>query len=66
MGTTEMSWKIERLYHTIVNAKDLDETIAFYKILGFEVLHDRRHMAWPADAPFPSTRQSPGCSFRSA
>jgi len=42
-----MSWKIERLYHTIVNAKDLDETIAFYKTLGFEVLHDRRHMEWP-------------------
>ncbi|HEY0301845.1 MAG TPA: VOC family protein [Rhizomicrobium sp.] len=42
-----MSWMLERLYHTVVNAKDLDESVAFYKLLGFEVLDDRRHVEWP-------------------
>jgi catechol 2,3-dioxygenase-like lactoylglutathione lyase family enzyme len=41
------NWAFERLYHTIINAKNLDETIAFYRLLGFEVLHDRRHLDWP-------------------
>src|SRR5580658_1654638 len=40
-------WAFERLYHTIINAKNLDETLAFYRLLGFEVLHDRRHLDWP-------------------
>jgi len=40
-------WSLERLYHTVVNAKNLDESVAFYKRLGFEVLDDRRHVEWP-------------------
>jgi catechol 2,3-dioxygenase-like lactoylglutathione lyase family enzyme len=40
-------WALSRLYHTVVNCRDLDESVAFYKLLGFEVLNDRRHVVWP-------------------
>jgi catechol 2,3-dioxygenase-like lactoylglutathione lyase family enzyme len=40
-------WSLEHFYHTVVNAKDLDESVAFYKLLGFEVLNDRRDVEWP-------------------
>ena len=40
-------WKLENLYHTVVNARDLDESVAFYRLLGFEVLNDRRTVVWP-------------------
>jgi catechol 2,3-dioxygenase-like lactoylglutathione lyase family enzyme len=40
-------WVFENLYHTVVNARDLDESVAFYRLLGFEVLNDRRHVVWP-------------------
>jgi catechol 2,3-dioxygenase-like lactoylglutathione lyase family enzyme len=40
-------WALERLYHTVVNCRDLDESVAFYRRLGFEVLNDRRHVVWP-------------------
>jgi catechol 2,3-dioxygenase-like lactoylglutathione lyase family enzyme len=42
-------WKFESFYHTIINARDADETIAFYELLGFEILDDRRDAAWPDD-----------------
>lgn len=41
------NWSIERLYHTVINATDLDRTIAFYEGLGFKVLNDRRTVDWP-------------------
>lgn len=41
-------WALERLYHTVVNCRDLDESVAFYRRLGFEVLNDRRDVVWPA------------------
>ena len=41
------SWAIERMYHTVINATDLDRTVDFYKALGFQVLNDRRHVKWP-------------------
>ena len=40
-------WKLESLYHTVVNTRDLDESVAFYRLLGFEVLNDRRGVDWP-------------------
>ena len=43
----ERGWSIERMYHTVVNATDLDRTVAFYEALGFQVLNDRRHVRWP-------------------
>jgi catechol 2,3-dioxygenase-like lactoylglutathione lyase family enzyme len=42
-----MAWAIERMYHTVINATDLDRTVTFYKALGFEVLNDRRDVKWP-------------------
>lgn len=40
-------WAIERLYHTVINATDLDRSVAFYEALGFAVLNDRRDVDWP-------------------
>ncbi|MEO8114277.1 MAG: VOC family protein [Phenylobacterium sp.] len=40
-------WALTSLYHTVVNCRDLDESVAFYRLLGFEVLNDRRHVIWP-------------------
>src|SRR5262245_27435910 len=40
-------WKQSSLYHTVVNCRDLDESVAFYRLLGFDVLNDRRHIVWP-------------------
>ncbi|MEO8811751.1 MAG: VOC family protein [Caulobacteraceae bacterium] len=41
------NWTLQSLYHTVVNARDLDESVAFYRLLGFEVLNDRRKVDWP-------------------
>lgn len=41
------NWALTRLYHTVVNCRDLDQSVAFYRRLGFEVLNDRRHVDWP-------------------
>ncbi|HTR87976.1 MAG TPA: VOC family protein [Reyranella sp.] len=41
------NWSLERLYHTVVNARNLDESVAFYRLLGFDVLNDRRDVVWP-------------------
>ena len=40
-------WVLNRLFHTVVNCRDIDESVAFYKLLGFEVVHDRRDQVWP-------------------
>ena len=40
-------WALNSLYHTVVNCRDLDESVAFYRLLGFEVLNDRRNVVWP-------------------
>jgi catechol 2,3-dioxygenase-like lactoylglutathione lyase family enzyme len=40
-------WRLKHLYHTIINAKDADETIAFYEMLGFTIASDRRDAEWP-------------------
>lgn len=41
------AWKLDNLYHTVVNVRDLDESVAFYALLGFKVLNDRRNVDWP-------------------
>jgi catechol 2,3-dioxygenase-like lactoylglutathione lyase family enzyme len=43
----EGGWALTSLYHTVVNCRDLDESVAFYRLLGFEVLNDRREVVWP-------------------
>ena len=40
------TWKLERFYHTVINARDLQKSVDFYVMLGFEVLHDRRNLTW--------------------
>ena len=40
-------WRLESLYHTVVNTRDLDESVVFYRLLGFDVLNDRRGVDWP-------------------
>ncbi|HEX2590309.1 MAG TPA: VOC family protein [Rhizomicrobium sp.] len=41
------NWHLEHFYHTVINVRDLDESIAFYNLLGWEVLNDRRDVEWP-------------------
>jgi catechol 2,3-dioxygenase-like lactoylglutathione lyase family enzyme len=41
------TWMLEQFYHTVINAKDIDETVEFYVALGFEIIRDRRSMTWP-------------------
>ncbi len=41
------NWITERLYHTVVNVRALDESVAFYQRIGFCVLNDRRDVDWP-------------------
>jgi|SRR6185369_5885874 catechol 2,3-dioxygenase-like lactoylglutathione lyase family enzyme len=43
----DAGWALTSLYHTVVNCRDLDESVAFYKLLGFDVLNDRRQVVWP-------------------
>ncbi len=40
-------WGLTRFYHTVVNCRDLDESVAFYRLLGFDILNDRRNVDWP-------------------
>jgi catechol 2,3-dioxygenase-like lactoylglutathione lyase family enzyme len=40
-------WRLKHFYHTIVNAKNVDETVAFYEMLGFQIISDRRDAVWP-------------------
>ena len=45
---SDAGWALTNFYHTVVNCRDLDESVAFYRLLGFEVLNDRRNVKWPA------------------
>jgi catechol 2,3-dioxygenase-like lactoylglutathione lyase family enzyme len=40
-------WALTSFYHTVVNCADLDRSVAFYTLLGFEILNDRRNVVWP-------------------
>lgn len=42
------NWRLEQFYHTVINARDIDETVTFYQALGFEIIRDRRSMTWPS------------------
>ena len=43
----EPGWGLTGLYHTVVNCRRLDPSVAFYQLLGFEILNDRRTVKWP-------------------
>ncbi len=40
-------WRLKHFYHTIINARDIDESVRFYEMLGFEIVSDRRNAVWP-------------------
>jgi len=40
-------WKLKHFYHTIINCRDIDESVLFYEMLGFEIVSDRRNAVWP-------------------
>src|SRR5690242_18310044 len=40
-------WRLKHLYHTIINAKNVGETVMFYEMLGFTIVSDRRDAVWP-------------------
>ena len=44
------AWGLQHLYHTIVNCKDIEESVQFCKRLGFEVISDRRDAVWPKES----------------
>jgi catechol 2,3-dioxygenase-like lactoylglutathione lyase family enzyme len=41
------AWQLKHFYHTIINAKDIDESVRFYEMLGFAIASDRRDAVWP-------------------
>ena len=56
------NWQLDNLYHTVVNARDLDESVAFYRLLGFDILNDRRNVVWPdVVASIFGMRRAKGC-----
>jgi catechol 2,3-dioxygenase-like lactoylglutathione lyase family enzyme len=46
-GGMSGNWSLQHFYHTVINVRDLDESIAFYRLLGWEILNDRRDVEWP-------------------
>jgi catechol 2,3-dioxygenase-like lactoylglutathione lyase family enzyme len=41
------AWRLRHFYHTIVNARDIGESVRFYEMLGFVIVSDRRDAVWP-------------------
>ncbi len=41
------AWRLKHFYHTIINARDINESVRFYQMLGFEIVSDRRNAVWP-------------------
>jgi catechol 2,3-dioxygenase-like lactoylglutathione lyase family enzyme len=41
------AWRLKHFYHTIINARQIDETVRFYELLGFTIISDRRDADWP-------------------
>ena len=45
----EASWRVESLFHFIVNASDFERSLDFYTTLGFRLLRDNRDVIWPGE-----------------
>ena len=37
-------WAVKQFYHTVINARSIGATVAFYQTLGCEIVRDRRNM----------------------
>ena len=42
-------WRVESLFHFIVNASNFERSLDFYTTLGFRLLRDNRDVIWPAE-----------------
>ena len=40
-------WSVQSLFHFVINASDFERSLAFYRLLGFEVLRENRDVIWP-------------------
>lgn len=40
-------WHAQSIFHFVVNASNLETSLAFYQTLGFTILSDRRDVVWP-------------------
>ena len=40
-------WQLQSIFHFVVNASNLERSLAFYQTLGFSILSDRRDVIWP-------------------
>ncbi|WP_293906173.1 VOC family protein [Phenylobacterium sp.] len=40
-------WALRQQFHTVVTCRDIGESVAFYELLGFEILSDHRDVEWP-------------------
>ncbi len=40
-------WSVQSLFHFVVNASNFERSLAFYQLLGFDVLRDNRDVIWP-------------------
>jgi catechol 2,3-dioxygenase-like lactoylglutathione lyase family enzyme len=44
----EKTWRLESIFHFVVNATDFERSLDFYTTLGFRVLRDNRDVVWPS------------------
>ena len=40
-------WRLKHFYHTIINCREIGESVRFYEMLGFKIVSDRRDAVWP-------------------
>ena len=41
------AWRLKHFYHTIINCREIGESVRFYEMLGFKIVSDRRDAVWP-------------------
>jgi len=45
---TDGKWKARSIFHFILPCSNVEQSMAFYGLFGFEVIKDNRNVAWPA------------------
>jgi catechol 2,3-dioxygenase-like lactoylglutathione lyase family enzyme len=48
VSTADQEWRLESIFHFVVNATNFERSLAFYTMLGFRVLRDNRDVVWPS------------------